>query len=67
MFEASKDHPSRLQVFCNTVLAETWAGRGDAPDWQRLYDRREDYPIGTVPEGDWFLSQDVTSKGSDRG
>jgi phage terminase large subunit GpA-like protein len=37
--------------FRNTVLGETWFEPGDAPDWQRLYDRREDYRIGVVPEG----------------
>ena len=28
--------------FINTVLGETWAETGEAPDWQRLYERRED-------------------------
>ncbi len=39
-----------LRTFINTRLAETWKERGDAPDWERLYLRRESYPIGTVPE-----------------
>ena len=29
--------------FINTVLGETWAETGEAPDWQRLYERREDF------------------------
>lgn len=41
--------PQKLQTFINTVLGETWRDHGDAPDWERLYDRREHYPIGTVP------------------
>ena len=38
------------------MLGESWQERGDAPDWQPLYDRREDYPIGTVPQGGLFLT-----------
>lgn len=56
MFEQAKRDPSRLQVFVNTVLGETWAEQGEAPDWQRLYDRRESYPIGVVPPGGLFLT-----------
>jgi phage terminase large subunit GpA-like protein len=37
------------------VLGETWSERGEAPDWQRLYERREDYPLGAVPAGGLFL------------
>jgi hypothetical protein len=32
---------------------------GEAPEWQRLYDRREDYRIGTVPKGVMFLTAGV--------
>lgn len=42
---------SKLKVFTNQNLAETWEVRGEAPDWERLYDRREDYAIGSVPGG----------------
>jgi phage terminase large subunit GpA-like protein len=55
MFERGQKDQALLQVFVNTVLGETWAERGEAPHWQRLYERREDYPIGTVPEGGLFL------------
>ncbi|WP_267395649.1 MULTISPECIES: terminase gpA endonuclease subunit [unclassified Sphingomonas] len=30
-----------LRTFVNQVLGEAWAERGEAPEWQRLYDRRE--------------------------
>jgi phage terminase large subunit GpA-like protein len=46
----------RLKSFFNLVLGESWQERGDAPDWQPLYDRREDYAIGTVPRGGLFLT-----------
>lgn len=48
-FVAAKSDPQQLKVFVNTVLGETWKERGEAPDWERLYQRRERYEIGTVP------------------
>ncbi|MEJ2379477.1 MAG: phage terminase large subunit family protein, partial [Pseudolabrys sp.] len=42
--------------FKNSVLGETWVETGEAPDWQRLYERREDWQIGTVPSGGLFLT-----------
>jgi len=59
MFLNAQKNPALLQVFINTVLGETWALQGEAPDWQRLYDRREDYRIGTVPKGGLFLTAGV--------
>lgn len=41
----------KMKTFVNTVLGETWKEKGEAPDWRRLYDRREDYKIGVVPMG----------------
>jgi phage terminase large subunit GpA-like protein len=56
MFEKAHKNPALLQVFVNTVLGESWALQGEAPEWQRLYDRREDHPIGVVPAGGLFLT-----------
>ena len=42
--------------FKNSVLGETWIETGEAPDWQRLYERRENWQIGTVPRGGLFLT-----------
>ena len=44
-----------IKTFKNTELGETWVEEGEAPDWQRLVERREDYPIGTVPRGGLLL------------
>ncbi len=44
-----------IKTFKNTELGETWVEQGEAPDWQRLVERREDYPIGTVPVGGLLL------------
>jgi phage terminase large subunit GpA-like protein len=49
-------NPQKMKAFVNTILGETYAEKGDAPEWRRLYDRREDYPIGTVPEGVHILT-----------
>ena len=40
---------AEIKTFKNTELGETWVEEGEAPDWQRLLERREDYRIGTVP------------------
>ncbi|MGD7397261.1 phage terminase large subunit family protein, partial [Ralstonia pseudosolanacearum] len=45
-----------IKTFRNTELGETWVEEGEAPDWQRLLERREDYAIGTVPAGGLLLS-----------
>jgi phage terminase large subunit GpA-like protein len=42
--------------FKNSVLGETWVETGEAPDWQRLCERRENWQIGTVPRGGLFLT-----------
>jgi phage terminase large subunit GpA-like protein len=45
-----------IKTFKNNELGETWVEEGEAPDWQRLLERREDYPIGTVPAGGLLLT-----------
>jgi phage terminase large subunit GpA-like protein len=49
--EAKRLGPEKLRTFVNTALGETWKDRGEAPDWERLYQRREPYAIGSVPDG----------------
>ncbi len=39
-----------LRGFMNTVLGETWADKGEAPDWKRLYERRESYTPNEIPD-----------------
>ena len=48
-FLTKKDDPMQLQTFVNTSLAETWKNRGEQPQWEKLYARREDYELGIVP------------------
>jgi phage terminase large subunit GpA-like protein len=47
---AKAEGPEALRTFVNTALGETWVEKGEAPDWQRVYQRRESYPISTIPE-----------------
>src|SRR5690625_4669722 len=54
--EAASGSDEAQRVFRNTVLGETWIESGEAPDWQRLYDRRENWRTGTIPAGGLFLT-----------
>jgi len=45
-----------MKVFVNTSLGEAFELRGEAPEWERTYNRREDYAIGTVADGGLFLT-----------
>ncbi len=57
--EAKRGGRETLRVYCNTVLGETFKESGDAPDWERLYQLREHYPFGSVPDGVKFLTAGV--------
>jgi phage terminase large subunit GpA-like protein len=57
--KATAGGPVKLQTFVNTVLGETWKDRGEAPEWERLYQRRESYAIGSAPTGVLFLTAGV--------
>jgi phage terminase large subunit GpA-like protein len=46
---ANRAGVEQLKVYVNTVLGETWKERATRPDWERLYERREAYDIGTCP------------------
>ncbi len=55
-WEQAQGNDAALKTVKNTVLGETWQERGEAPDWQRLYDRREDWHLGAAPEGVLILT-----------
>lgn len=44
-----------IKTFKNTELGETWVEEGEAPDWQRIVERREDYRLGSIPPGGLLL------------
>ena len=53
---AAQGSDEAIRAFRNTILGETWVESGEAPDWQRLHDRRERWAPGTVPAGGLFLT-----------
>jgi phage terminase large subunit GpA-like protein len=55
-WEDAQGKDADIKTHKNTIQGVTYQERGDAPDWQRLYDRREDWPRGTVPTGGLFLT-----------
>lgn len=57
--EATHEGPESLKTFVNTILGEVWQDRGDAPEWRRLYERREPYALGSCPWGVLFLTAGV--------
>jgi phage terminase large subunit GpA-like protein len=58
-FLTKKDDTLELQTFVNCTLAENWNEPGEQLEWERLVDRREEYAVGTVPEGGLFLAAGV--------
>lgn len=58
-WERARSNIEMLRAFKNTILGEPWQERGDAPDWQRLLERREPYPLGVVPEEGLVLTAGV--------
>lgn len=66
-FLAKRKSPLTLKAFINTTLGEVWRFRGQAPEWKRLYERREDYRYGTVPWGGCFLTAGVDVQESNGG
>jgi phage terminase large subunit GpA-like protein len=55
-FLKEKVSPERLQVWVNTTLGQSFEEKGEAPDWKKLYDRREAYPMNGVQPGVLLLT-----------
>jgi phage terminase large subunit GpA-like protein len=58
-WESAQGKAEDLKTFKNTVLGETWQEQGEAPDWERLVERREDFAFGVVPDGALVLTAGV--------
>lgn len=48
-FLASKDDPTTLQTFVNTILGQGWRGEGEELDDEDLAERGEDFSLDRVP------------------
>ena len=56
MHERARTTPDLMKGFVNTVLGLPFAEAAEAPEWRRLYERREGYPLVVVPAGGLFLT-----------
>lgn len=56
---AKKEGSESLKTFVNTTLGECWVEKGEAPEHERLFERRETYRIGVVPAGAYMLTAGV--------
>jgi len=52
---AAQGSDEMLRAARNTLLGETWVESGEAPEWQRLADRRVVFPA-QIPAGGLFLT-----------
>jgi len=58
-FLAAGKNKALLQVWTNTLLAETWEDEGTQPDWVAIKNRAEPYSILEVPRGGLLLTAGV--------
>jgi phage terminase large subunit GpA-like protein len=52
----AKETPAAHRAFKNNMLAELWTEQGEAPDYEKLMSRREEYRLGQVPPGVGFTT-----------
>jgi hypothetical protein len=64
-WEAAQGKAEDLETFRNTVLGETWQDRGEAPDTERLVERREDFRLGVVAQDALVLTAGVDVQDDD--
>lgn len=64
-FVAAGDDPDKLKSFYNHWLGLPYEEKSDAPDWQALYKRREQYPERVIPADALlvFMGVDVQKRG----
>ena len=58
-WERVQGDDAKVKTFVQQKLGRAWRVAGEAPEWQRLYDRREEWPQGTVPAGALLLTAGV--------
>lgn len=55
-FLNKRKNPEQLKTFWNTSLGRSFELRGEAPEWKKLYDRKENFPLRVVPDKACFLT-----------
>jgi len=48
-----------MKTFFNTVLGKTWETQGEVPEWERLYERRENYQLNRPAQEVYFITAGV--------
>lgn len=61
-FLNAKGSLEQLKAWRNTALGETWQEKGDAPEWERLIERREPFQMGVVPDGALVLTAGIDNQ-----
>ena len=62
-YEEAKDKPERLKTWTNTSRGQVYEEPSDAPEWQRLYDKREKFESNKVPFEVGILTAGVDVQG----
>jgi len=63
-FLAAHGKPEMLKAWVNTSLGEVWQEQGDAPEWERLHERAEEYPEGWAPADALAVTAGVDVQGA---
>lgn len=58
-YEMAKEDEQLLKAWTNTTLGLPFEEKGEVPDWGVLFDRREKYKIGVVPNDGYVLTAGV--------
>lgn len=58
-FVKAANNVEALKSFVNTILGEPWRDKGEAPDYMKLYRRREELKLGFVPKKALVLTAGV--------
>jgi phage terminase large subunit GpA-like protein len=58
-WEDAQNDVNKMRVFVNTILGEAYREKGEAPAWENLFNRREQYKINSVPVEVGFITAGV--------
>lgn len=62
-WDKAQGDDNKLKTFYNTILGETWKEKTDAPEWETLYQRAEDYPLNKPKKEVAFITAGVDVQG----
>ncbi len=59
MWEEAQKDSNLMRVFVNTILGEAYREKGEAPPWENLFNRREQYRMNRPPAEVQFITVGV--------